>query len=124
MAILRKATLHDLYTLGLSGALRRTPRYYGECDVCGNPYLAGRRDKRFCSTACRQRAYRLRRDPKAVSGRSAAARKAAATKRDKVEAVTCRVCGRVVMRDGNSAPRAMYCSNACKQNAYRARRGL
>ena len=30
------------------------------CHACGGPLPGGRRDRRFCSPACRQRAYRAR----------------------------------------------------------------
>jgi hypothetical protein len=30
------------------------------CDECGTSMLGGRADRRFCSPACRQRAYRKR----------------------------------------------------------------
>lgn len=30
------------------------------CQGCGRPLSAGRRDRRFCSPACRQRAWRVR----------------------------------------------------------------
>ena len=32
-----------------------------ECDVCGKAFTAPRSDTKFCSSACKQKAYRLRR---------------------------------------------------------------
>jgi hypothetical protein len=36
------------------------PPPYGECGGCSLPFLPSRRDQRYCSAACRQRAYRRR----------------------------------------------------------------
>jgi hypothetical protein len=41
----------------------RAPLEPPACQLCGQPLAARRRDARFCSHACSQRAYRLRRQP-------------------------------------------------------------
>ena len=37
------------------------------CAVCGEPLVPARRDKRFCSNACRQACYRARKAVKAAA---------------------------------------------------------
>jgi hypothetical protein len=39
------------------------------CQGCGRPLPAGRSDRRFCSPACRQRAYRSRAGAPAIASR-------------------------------------------------------
>ena len=34
--------------------------YYAACPVCGSHFRKGRSDKVYCSSACRQKAYRER----------------------------------------------------------------
>ena len=36
------------------------------CRECGNPFTPARADARFCSSACRQRAYRNRKQPNTI----------------------------------------------------------
>ena len=40
---------------------RRTEDREKVCEVCGQPFVATRRDAKMCSRACKQKAYRLRR---------------------------------------------------------------
>jgi hypothetical protein len=60
-------------------------RIWGACQVCGNPLRGRRRDTRYCSPACTQKAYRTRRGHVQAKSASAAApqarpsRKAATT---------------------------------------------
>lgn len=31
-----------------------------ECEICGKPYTAKKKDSRYCSNACKQKAYRMK----------------------------------------------------------------
>jgi len=102
------------YARGTSG------RYMFQCPVCEKVFHAARRDAQACSNACRQKAHRIAQG-RATNRRNAAAA-AAETKAAQVHELTCECCGRKFNRDGNAASNSRYCSNACKQKAYRDRR--
>lgn len=87
------------------------------CGHCG-AVIEGR--GRYCGPACKQAAYRARHGAGAVSP-SERAVKAAVTRAAKVITKTCPICGAAFGVNGNAAA-AVYCSDACKQAAYRARR--
>lgn len=95
--------------------------FYGKsCEMCDKFFKPARRDGRFCSNACKQKAYRRRVDPEVGSIHREKQRKdnIAITKQLKTKKLECACCGRpleVSIRYTN----LMYCSNACKQKAYR-----
>jgi len=90
------------------------------CEVCGLYFGSPRKDKRFCSDKCKQKAYRVSHGH-AGSYHEAAVR-GAETKAAQVHTLVCENCGREYWRDGRAAPLHRYCSNACKQAAYRKRK--
>ncbi len=94
-------------------------RYVGQCPVCLEWYRARRSDKATCSAKCRVKFNRIQAGR--ASNREEASRRAFETKSMQTHTLTCVQCGREFCRDGNSAPNAMYCSNACSQRAYRQR---
>lgn len=100
----------------------------GFCAQCGKSFLHHTQDrkKRFCSNACRQKSYRRNIDPKSGSWASLRARaeKGAATKRAIAKRKVCEWCGVEYWATGNNAGHMLYCGGACKQAAYRARKGL
>lgn len=95
-------------------------RYISECPVCHLFYTHDRRDKATCSDACKVKASRLRAG-RADSPKAAAA-KAVGTKRATIHEYACECCGREFRRDVLSGANVFYCSNACKQRAYRERK--
>lgn len=93
-----------------------------KCPICGEPLFDGpwrdvRIDKVYCSPACKQKAYRQRQgaDP------GTARQRAADTKAGETCMITCEWC-RESHEVPLSAAKRRYCSNACKQAAYRARK--
>lgn len=77
----------------------------------------------YCSDACKMKAYRRRLDPLAGSSISnkQRIRQSVVTKSSQVVDYVCPVCGGDYKRSGLEALRE-YCSDACKQKAYRARK--
>lgn len=98
----------------------------GFCPVCGKSWFkSSEHDRRvYCSSACKQRAYRQRKDP--MTGSLTNLRKrgaaAAATKHGMAKRVTCECCGEEFWASGNNYGMTFYCSKACKQKAYRQRK--
>lgn len=92
------------------------------CDYCGRP-IAAKRYVKYCSDACKMKAYRRRKD--ALVGtpirNHERLHNAVRTKASTIIDCVCEMCGQAYTRDGNQALQ-MYCSDACKQKAYRARR--
>ena len=90
------------------------------CTYCGK--LHDGRGK-YCSSACKQAAYRRRVDSEVgqPGRRSAGAHKATVTKHENVRLMHCQHCGAAIMISATESAR-MYCGAACKQAAYRARR--
>lgn len=81
--------------------------YYDKtCIVCGDSFKSGRPHGKYCSQRCINDAYILRR------------RKRTDEKRDK--ASLCIVCHTPITQ--NIGKIKQYCSNACKQKAYRMRK--
>ena len=93
------------------------------CEQCGRAFRPCRSDARFCSQACKQRAYRRRVDPDVGSAARETARQEATyfTKHTRTKQLCCEHCGRELVMSVAST-NLRYCSNACKQKAYRARR--
>lgn len=75
--------------------------YEFSCEVCGKPFTAYRRDKRFCSTAC--------------MGRERYRRTAGRTQALKRENVPCQYCGEPFTPKRIDA---RYCSKVCRSRAY------
>lgn len=99
-----------------ANALRRKP-----CGSCGN--LHDRRG-RYCSDACKQRAYRLRVDPQCgtYANRVNRAQSAARTKQRREVVIRCDECGGHVRYSLAETTNRKYCSDACKMRAYRKRK--
>lgn len=87
------------------------------CPVCQRYFAARRADAKYCSDACRQVAHRRRHRPT----RGQRARQTYDTKKAQTYKRTCDHCGRTFYPDGTQGA-MIYCSNACKQAAYRARK--
>jgi endogenous inhibitor of DNA gyrase (YacG/DUF329 family) len=97
---------------------------YRQCPICQEWHsVAGKRsDSHYCSDACRQKAYRQRHAEPISNAekRQRHAERILASKRNNVHEMACSECGRVVLVDGTDGNQR-YCSNACKQRAYRKR---
>lgn len=77
----------------------------------------------YCSNKCRQAAYRQRHDPESayLVRRQARAQKAASTKRQVKKTTICEHCGETVRYSIAQSTNRRYCSDKCKQAAYRQR---
>lgn len=97
--------------------------HYKTCIMCDKLFKPHRRDARFCSTACKQKAYRRRADPEVGSIHREKQRQTniAITKQERVKTLTCAVCGATI-RCSVLHTNLIYCSAACKQKAYRQRK--
>lgn len=98
--------------------------FYGKsCEFCGKFFKPARRDGRFCCDACKQKAYRRRFDPEVGSVHREKQRQTniAITKQMTTKELNCATCGRSLVVGVNHT-NLMYCSDACKQKAYRARK--
>lgn len=98
--------------------------FYGKlCEFCGKLFKPARRDGRFCSDRCKQKAYRRRADPEVGSIHREKQRQTniAITKQLTTKELACATCGRPLIVGVNHT-NLMYCSNGCKQRAYRQRR--
>ena len=125
------------YTEAGAEALRRRrmveySRFTPRCAVCGDKFAARTRKARFCSARCRQADYRRRKQEARIkaaiagepsNGRTQSEITAAQlqTKRATFEDRVCERCGERFSADGTQGAK-VYCSNACKQAAYRARK--
>lgn len=86
-----------------------------ECEHCGLP-ITGK--GKYCTAACKQAAYRQRHTTPGAW--RSAARRANETKAAQVISVVCEVCGTETTVNGLQA-KTDYCSDACRQKAYRQR---
>lgn len=68
------------------------------CEICNRPQRTNRSDAKYCSDACRVKAYRARQRNHRYT--------------------PCEVCGENFL---NRTMRGLYCSPACRQSAYRER---
>lgn len=95
-------------------------RKWQACLQCGGQVKKER--ALYCSDACKMKAYRRRLDPLAGSSISTKERirQSVRTKSSMTVEMACAQCGQVVIINGLEALRD-YCSNACKQKAYRSR---
>lgn len=91
------------------------------CQMCDKVH---RRDSQYCSDACKQKAYRRRKDPQSGSWqrRQQRAQQAARSKHRWQTRITCQHCGETVVYSVAESTNRRYCTNACKQAAYRERR--
>lgn len=98
---------------------------YAICEFCGKGYRQVRSSSLYCSVACKQRAYRRRADPEVGSVQRFEQRQMniAITKQMTTKTLNCACCGRK-LEVGVNHTNLMYCSNACKQKAYRQRKGV
>ena len=87
------------------------------CRGCHNAFIPVKRNNIYCSDACKQKAYRDRKRLSVGVDYGAATEKILYTLGRK----TCRVCGNPLTWRG-SGRRPTYCSNACRQKAYRRER--
>lgn len=96
-------------------------RYTMRCTQCGIEFGARRKTARFCSTSCRVKWNRINNYTVTTSiDKSTLARM---TKSLRVKIVTCPMCNANFGIDGNHGNR-IYCSNSCKQRAYRTAKDL
>lgn len=89
-----------------------------ECPVC-KKYTPSW--KKYCSDKCRQKAYRERKG-EGGKDRQKAARRANLTKDMTDREIICILCGKTVRSSVLALQNAKYCSDACKQAAYRRRK--
>ena len=94
-------------------------RTCGEC----KRIFSGQRTAKYCCDACRQTAYRKRKNPMSGSRVNLKERalQAADTKRNTFVKCVCQYCGKERAFDAGAAAGRKYCSDACKQAAYRKR---
>ena len=97
------------------------------CPICGNPIIQNKRHtKRYCSDACKAKAWRVNHTPseeKALTSKEKKDRRVTKMKETKASNVSqkvCPVCKRAFIVDGFTASK-IYCSDACSQRAYRNR---
>ncbi len=94
----------------------------GNCAFCGRT-IAAKRNIKFCSDACKMKDYRRRKD--ALVGtpirNTERLKNAVITKSSQLVEYLCPTCGNTYHRSGLE-PLREYCSDACKQKAYRQRR--
>jgi len=92
------------------------------CEMCDRTFRPARSDARFCSKVCKQRAYRRRNDPEVGTVHREKQRQTniAITKQTTRKTVICPVCGHEQQYSIVETNR-IYCSDACKQKAYRQR---
>lgn len=98
--------------------------YYKTCPVCKCNFKWHTSKQKYCSDACKQKAYRLahgqREDTWNVIRERA--RKGASTKAGISVQKLCLGCNESFYANGNNYGMMDYCSNACKQRAYRKRK--
>lgn len=93
------------------------------CMWCGKSFHVVRAGSMYCSKACKQKAYRRRVDPEVGSIQREKQRQEniAITKQITTKVLNCECCGRM-LEVGINHTNLMYCSDACKQKAYRQRK--
>lgn len=82
------------------------------CLHCGRPFHPSKRTALYCRPLCRQEARRVRRDGQRYYARKQRERE--------MKPIACAVCGHEMMFSPTRSTRR-YCSNACRQYAYRHR---
>lgn len=81
------------------------------CKVCGDEFTPDAKHGRYCSPACRKKAYRQR----IAKGRKTASPPAA-----NLDLITCEHCGGTNLITAGKG--AKFCSPTCRQRSYKARR--
>lgn len=94
------------------------------CTHCDK--IVRRKNSQYCSNACKQAAYRRRKDPESGywSRKSERAQKAVRTKQSTYVSLICEHCGDERGWTIASGALRRYCSDKCKQAAYRERKKL
>jgi hypothetical protein len=95
-------------------------RHISTCPVCGDRFGHMQTHAKYCSNACRVKAARIRAGR--CSNRREAAQAAVHTKHSTNHRLTCQCCQREFWGNGFDAGLRLYCSDACKQKAYRQRK--
>ena len=97
---------------------------YINCSTCDKLFAKKETKQLYCSPACKQKAYRLSHGQRSDSWNvlRERARKGAETKAGMSVLKVCECCGAEFYATGNNYGLVMYCSPACKQKAYRARK--
>lgn len=106
----------------LPGAAKKKPVLrFRPCQECEQLH---ERNSQYCSNACKQAAYRRRRDPGTGlrSRRQQRSDNAARTKAWIQRRLVCEHCEREFTISLAESTNRRYCSNACKQAAYRERK--
>lgn len=93
---------------------------------CSHCEKLHRRHSQYCSDACKQKAYRRRKDPGSGDWlrKSERAQKAVHTKQTTYVKLVCEHCGDERSWTIASGALRRYCSEKCKQAAYRRRKAL
>ena len=104
----------------LPGAVKNQ-RYVRPCQQCGQMH---KRSSQYCSNACKQVAYRRRKDSQSGSWarRRERANRAVSTKQWVTRPICCEHCGTERRFTIAQTTNRMYCSDKCKQAAYRLRK--
>jgi len=92
------------------------------CAHCGKVHD---RRSQYCSNACKQAAYRQRHDPRSASWdrKRERSQRAARTKARDTRIIICKHCGQEARVTIAQSTNRRYCSNRCRQAAYRQRKG-
>lgn len=98
---------------------RTNRRYISHCPICELEFTHNSERQETCSPACRMKKSRIQAGR--ASNRSEAAQRGVTTKLNTIVTHTCEMCGREFQRSQTSA-NVQFCSNACKQRNYRARK--
>lgn len=110
----------------MTGTKRSYQNVWNVCHVC-NTKFEGRKDARFCSAKCKQQNHRnelfaTHHDlPLRSVEHMDQQEKAYFARGTKKEEFLCAHCGTPCAKDGNRT-NAIYCSDKCKQAAYRERK--
>ena len=84
------------------------------CACCGRPFTAHRRTQRFCSEACRRKAYRKQPGrPAHEVGQGAVLR-----------VFTCARCGRLVLVTDGNDHRRKFCSSHCERMYWKHKKNV
>ncbi len=97
----------------------KNPALKRYCVACGNAFLARRKTAIYCSTTCRCRDYRQRQKLKGKP--NARSTKCVATQNKVPFVVTCIECNAKMWLHSRNHHK-LYCSRACQQRAYLARK--
>lgn len=114
-------TLRSYGHTALPGAVNSRNIRRRVCSQCGKLH---ERYSQYCSNACKQKAYRKRHNPKSGSweNRKARAQNAVRTKQWVIKTIVCEHCGEERSFTVAQCTNRIYCSDKCKQAAYRQRK--